>query len=512
MYISILYDGTITRGAVYGDLPFHLNIITSYVYGCNQRRSSLFDNLSPFFSNEPLAYPILPDFISSVMLGCFDTPLQYSVLIPSLPFAYALFSVLSRIVFLFSGKSFAVVAAPWLFLFLGGLGFTVGLEPEVASDFNADLVHIWGRDRYGYWFHPILHVLLPQRLSLFSMPICWSYILLMIIAKGNWRVYLFCGLIIGILPQVQGHSLITLLEWTYAHALINFPWRSLKEMRAQILLYLVLGVPALTIAIPQLLPFIGRVSQDRFVTFVPVWADDRLDFFTLWWRGLGVFWVMSLFHGPAVLNWTQLKLYIPSLFVFAVSNFIHYQPWNLDNTKVFYNGWIPLAVAVVAHFLATLHSSKRILATLAVFVLLGACGASSALGLWKAVLFGGSVFDGDDVHELAEWAIENSDPKSVWITDSHHNHPIPMLAGRQILFGYRGWLPSHHLNEAGRARAVENLGRNPDATDEIDALGAEFICFCLYHSDELKFRFLPTVRKWRREYHTDRWEIWRRVK
>jgi hypothetical protein len=334
----------------------------------------------------------------------------------------------------------------------------------------------------------------------------------MISAKGNWRVYLLSGLIVGFLPQVQGHSLITLLEWTFAHAVVSFPWSSLKEMRDQILLYAVLGIPALTIAIPQLLPFIGRVSKDRFVTFIPIWADDHLDFFTLWWRGLGVFWAMSLFHGIAVLNWSQLKLYIPSLFLFFVSNLIHYQPWNLDNTKVFYNGWIPLAVAVVAHFLATLHSSRSVLAGLAVLVLVVACGASSAMGLWKAILFGGSIFDGPDVHEVAKWAIANSDPKSVWITDSHHNHPIPMLAGRQVFFGYRGWLPSHHLDESGRARAVERLGRNPDATDEVDALGADFICFCLYYSDELRFRFLENVRKWHLEYVTDRWEIWKRVR
>jgi hypothetical protein len=113
------------------------------------------------------------------------------------------------------------------------------------------------------------------------MPICWSYILLMLAARSNWRIFLLCGFIVGILPQVQGHSLITLLEWTFAHAVVMFPWKSCKEMKNMVLHYFVLGIPALVLAVPQLLPFVARVSKEKFVTFVPIWADDQLNFFII---------------------------------------------------------------------------------------------------------------------------------------------------------------------------------------------------------------------------------------
>jgi hypothetical protein len=283
-------------------------------------------------------------------------------------------------------------------------------------------------------------------------------------------------------------------------------------MKTRVLHYFVLGIPALVLAVPQLVPFVGRVSKEKFVTFVPIWADDHLNFFTLWWPGLGVFWAMSLFHCFTVMSYTQIKLYIPSLFVFTVSNFIHYQPWNLDNTKVFYNGWVPLAVAAVANFLAVLVGGKNAIAALNVVTQTSSCGASSAIGLWKAMVVVAGVWDDPDPYAIATWAIEHSEPKSVWVTDSHHNHPIPTLAGRQILFGYRGWLPSHHLDEGSRVQAVEELQANSDSTDLIDQFGVDFICFCRYYPRELPFRFGPTAKKWKLEHHTPLWEVWRRLK
>jgi hypothetical protein len=508
IFISMLYDNAIVRGAVYGDLPFHLNLITSFVYGCNKNRPTLFGNLSPFFANEPLAYPIIPDFISALMVGCFDTSLRWSLVIPSFPFVYSLFAVLARIVALFSKNLIAVLIAPWLFLFVGGLGFTTTFNFSVLRDLNADMVHSWGNQRYEYWFHPILHVLLPQRLSLFSMPICWSYIFLMLKKGRHWRKFLLCGLIVALLPQVQGHSLITLVEWTFAFALLNFPWQ-IRKWKKEIRNYVILGIPAIGLGVPQLLPFIGRVAKTKFVTFVPIWADDKITFWGLWWRGLGVFWAVSLCHCWTTMDLRQARIYLPSLFVFGLSNFIHYQPWNLDNTKVFYNGWVPLAVAAVCNFLSRMRKNRfEVIVAVIIFF---ACTLSSALGLLKALGNGAPLFETSDAVPIAKWAMKHSPPKSVWVTDSHHNHPIPMLAGRQILVGYRGWLPSHHLDEKERVWAMEALGKNQDDTRKIDSFSADFLCFDLANSDELNFRFNARSAKWKLAYRNQRYEVWNRT-
>jgi hypothetical protein len=508
-YISILYHGDLVRGAVWADLPFHLNLISSFVYGCNSQRTSLFDNLSPFYANERLAYPVLPDFSASLMIGCFETPLQWAILIPSLPFIYSIFICLSRIAAIFSHKSVSVYLVPWLFLCLGGMGWSHIFNQELFNDMNVDMIHNWGNERTEYWFHPLFHYLFPQRLSLFALPICWSYILLQMVANKNWRIYLFCGLLIGLLPQVQGHGLIALLEWTFAHAIINFPWNRKKEISKYVLRYLLLGIPAIGLSVPQLSPFFNRISN-HFSTFQSLWSDDHKSFLGLWWNGLGVFWVLSLFHCFTTMTFTQFKMYCPALFVFFLSNIIHYQPWNLDNTKVFYNAWIPLALAAVCHFFAVLIEGKLKIGVILTVLLFVISGLSSVYAISKAVWFPNPVWDAENPSDIANWAIANTPLKSVWLTDTHHNHPIPTLAGRQVILGYRGWVGSHNLDEIERLNAILEIAENPEVTDLIDGLQVEYLCICLFNSNEISFRLNGNSTKWKLEYFSEDYEIWKR--
>jgi hypothetical protein len=49
-------------GTTWADLPFHLNIMSSFLYGANADASVFRPLASVFFSNSTLAYPYLPDF------------------------------------------------------------------------------------------------------------------------------------------------------------------------------------------------------------------------------------------------------------------------------------------------------------------------------------------------------------------------------------------------------------------------------------------------------------------
>ena len=51
-----------TRGTTWADLPFHLNIISSFLYGANVDATVFRPLASVFYSNTSLAYPFLPDF------------------------------------------------------------------------------------------------------------------------------------------------------------------------------------------------------------------------------------------------------------------------------------------------------------------------------------------------------------------------------------------------------------------------------------------------------------------
>ncbi|OHT01619.1 hypothetical protein TRFO_07535 [Tritrichomonas foetus] len=547
MFMSFLFDGKITRGAVYGDLPFHLNIISSFVYGCNSQRTSLFDTVSPFFANEKLAYPLMPDFFSSILIGCFNSSLQTSILLPSLPIAFSVFATFGKIIFLVSGYRFSSVVAPWIFIFMGGLGFTQLFNKEIYNEYNVDFVHNWGKNRYEYWFQTLIHFLLPQRLSLFSIPLCYGFIALLLSVKFdaysydnnsfeqkekmtfriNIKIFFFCGLIVASLAQVQAHSLIALAEWTFAYAIINFPykslfplkklihfrnWNSLRKLKEQIICYLILAVVAFGLGIPQLIPYVGRAKNKHFITFTPIWKDNKKNFFSLWWSGLGVFFGLSIFVAPLTLNKRRFKNYLPSLFVFFVSNLIKYQPWNLDNTKVFNAAWTPLATAVIAHFLTYLYMKPYSLAqSLTLFYIIVLC-LSGMLGVSGAMLVSAPLWDErEDPTILAKWVCSNTEPKSVWATDSFHNHPIMTIAGRQTIVGYRGWLSSHHLNENERIMAMNILNFDSERTEAIDKYHVTYLCYSKGDRREMTHEPKPNSRKWKKVFETQLFIVYKRI-
>jgi hypothetical protein len=203
-------------------------------------------------------------------------------------------------------------------------------------------------------------------------------------------------------------------------------------------------------------------------------------------------------------------MYFPSLVVFALSNVIHYQPWNLDNTKVFYNAWVPVAVAAVSHFLAVLREGKHRIGAFLVAALFALSCASSAFALWQAVRLPALVWDEPEPYVIADWAIANTAPRSVWLTDTRHNHPIPTLAGRQVVLGYRGWIGSHNLDESERLRAIGALAKDPDATELIDEFDVEWLCLCSDDSQEVTFKVEESSVKWKLEYRSERCEVWKR--
>ena len=507
VFTSILYKGQIVRHSVYGDLPFHLNIISSFVYGCNKNRKSLFDVVSPFYSGVPLAYPLIVDFISSVMVACFDTGMQWALVIPSLPMVVSIFIVLNRIARTFSNDKVMQTLVPWLFLFIGGNGWSVAFNWKLFQDFRADLVHGWGNDKNYFWFHCIHHILLPQRLSLFAIPICWSYICLLLNNHSKRQIFFLCGIIVGILPQVQGHALIALFEFTLGYGLLHFPWRSYRKMVKEVKNYIILGVPALVLAVPQLSPFVARVTRNSFIKAQPIWTELKLNPLEFWWKGLGFFWVLSMCHCWLVMNGKQIRFYLSSMPLFLLSTLITYQPWYMDNTKVFYDGWVPLAVVVVGLFLSYLFHMRTSLSSFLGVAFLLCCTVSSVIGLIHCGRLISPLWNNEaEVLETAEWAKDNTEPNSVWLIEFTTHHPVPCLAGRQAFLTYSGWAVNHLLPWEERTLVVTEFSRNVNDTSPLDRYNIEYICF-EKGGDSLPFS-LEGSTAWTKLFSNNIYDIW----
>jgi lipoprotein signal peptidase len=259
-HLGMLYEGNIARGACDGYLPFHLNLISSFAYGCNSRRRWLFDLASPFLAREPLAYPVIPNFYSAVLLQCFGASFHACLVLLSIVAALAMLIVLARITHEFCGDAATCCLAGPPFLLSGGLGFVRFLDPAIRGEFYVDFIHFWGRGRYEYWLQTVIHILMPQRASLFSLPLTWAVVLMLGAAplSVDRRWFAAIGVIVARLPQVQPHSVVATSQYGAVLALLPWP----RGGVAVVANYAVLAAVAAIGGAWQLAPFLRRVAPE----------------------------------------------------------------------------------------------------------------------------------------------------------------------------------------------------------------------------------------------------------
>jgi hypothetical protein len=169
MYLSMLQGNRNTKGAGYGDLPFHLNIVSSFSNGCSNERSSLYDVHSLFFSGERLAYSMMTNFLTGSLIATGRATLRAALFFPSALVILSLLVGLYSLSFEFTQNHVSCMISCGLFINLGGMGFVRVFHPKHGY---GDWVHNWGNGQFEYWFHPLMHILVPQRAALWSMPLC----------------------------------------------------------------------------------------------------------------------------------------------------------------------------------------------------------------------------------------------------------------------------------------------------------------------------------------------------
>jgi hypothetical protein len=500
---SLFYENKYVRGDVYGDLPFQLYLISSMVSGCNRDRKSLYDMTSPFYANLSLAYPVMPNYISALMIRMFGSDIHTSLAFPSFFFAIAIFINLAAIVHKFThGRLVACLIAPWLWIFMGGRGFLQWFNPAIRR-LSPDYVHHWGGDEYNFWFQNTAHVMLPQRSSLFSLPMAFSVLLLSLhinFAKPNIRLFVAMGLVAALLPQVHPHSLLALFEYSIGLFLFNLRNFSKSYLVGFVVYAGLVGC----VGLPQLLPYFSRTvghSKGRFFEYMPLWHHRKRGPIGFWYDGLGPFIVLALFHGVIVCDRVQIMWYLPTAIVFIASNLILYQPWFMDNTKVFNAGWTPIAVSVVSNFLSKLHWIPSC-------ILIGFCCASGSIPVSR--MFRRQTiywYDEKSAWDLGQWAIDNTHPKSVWITGDMHAHPVLCLAGRQTFMGPYNYLSNHGVDPGSRFQIMDRLKANPDDVRWIEPFKVEYVCL----RDGFALKIPDVSREWKKVARFGSFTVWQRI-
>ena len=477
-----IYTGVLNN---YGDLPFHISVITRFAFGQN------FPPEDPTFSGVRFTYPFLTDFVSAMFVRC-GASLRNSLFIENWFIGVALVGVLHRFGLRLLRNRTGAILVPVLVILNGGLGWAMLFSDVNKSD--AGVFHVLMNIQHSYtilpdvaqgwrWGNAVTSLLVPQRGFLLGIPLAvivftewWDAMrdresVPPASASGSKRCLnppanadgtdralplrrmLAAGFIAGLLPLVHAHSFIATMGVGGVLALIN-----IKKWREWLAFFVVASI----IAIPQLLwsTHGSAVSTKAFIGWDFGWGHGDENVLWFWLKNTGFFIPLLI----AALLWKTgkyliprrlLLFYLPFTLCFIVPNMLKFAPWIWDNIKILFYWWIASA-PIVALLLARLWEGKvwnRVIAG-ALFVVLTLAGALDVSAL---VTRQGEYqeFDRDGV-AFAEMIKQQIPPRAMILHAPIHNTPI-FLTGRRSLMGYPGHIWTHGIDSGPREADIKRI-------------------------------------------------------
>src|ERR1051325_849392 len=488
----------------FGDLPFHMSVITSFAFGNN------FPPEDPTYAGVRFTYPFISDFVSAIFVRC-GADLRESMFIENLLLGIAFVGLIHRWALVMLRDKLAAIITPLIVLLNGGLGWTLlfskagtsegglfGVLMDLPPSFTVIPETTWR------WGNAISALLVPQRGFLMGLPLATIAFTQWWIANDKtkpavtretkkksraierqqtvWqedpnarfslstRRMIAAGVAAGLLPIVHAHSFVVVMAMAGCLALIQRRWRE----------WFAFFAVASAIAVPQLLwsTMHSAVSAKSFFAW-DVGSDHGNEnpiFF--WIRNTGVFipliFAAILSRGEGYLVPKRLLLfYLPFTLCFIVPNVLKMAPWIWDNIKVLYYWWLASS-PIVALLLATLWRQSRIRRVIAVllFVCVTLAGALDVAGIvMRSIKY--QVFDAAGLR-FAEFVKSTTAPRALIVHAPVHNTPV-FLTGRRSLMGYPGHIWTHGLQFVQRESEIRRiyLG-SPDAEQLLRTYGVEY--------------------------------------
>jgi hypothetical protein len=476
----------------FGDLPFHLSVITSFAYGNN------FPPEDPTYAGVRFTYPFISDFVSAIFVGC-GADLRESMFIENFILALAFVGLVHRWALVMLRDKLAAVITPLLVLLNGGMGWVLlfdkagqnegglfGVLRDLPPSFTVIPETTWR------WGNAISALLVPQRGFLMGLPLAVFAFTQWWIATDKRQVtdvtagkktragsskkslpaeqsstrfspasrrMIAAGVAAGLLPLVHAHSFVVVMMVAGCLALLQIRWRE----------WITFFVVASMIAIPQLLWSTSHSAVDAgsFFAWEVGWDHGQDNPIWFWFKNTGIFipliFAAVLMRGEKYLVGKRLLLfYLPFTLCFIIPNFVKLAPWIWDNIKVLYYWWLASA-PLVALLLARLWRQGPIRRTIAIvlFVCVTLAGILDVAGITlRSVQY--QVFDTAGIR-FAELVKERTPPRALIVHAPVHNTPI-FLTGRRSLMGYPGHIWTHGLQFVQREAEIKRiyLG-SPDA-------------------------------------------------
>lgn len=168
-----IYTGVLNN---FGDLPFHLSVVTSFVYGGN------FPPEDPTYLGARFTYPFIVDFVVAALVRA-GASIRQALLMENFVLGLAFVGLLHRWALEFLRDRLAALLTPLLVLMSGGIGWLLLLRdvrqgeegilrvlwhPTHAYTVLPEPLEWWGAFRWG---NAVTSLLLPQRSFLLGLPL-----------------------------------------------------------------------------------------------------------------------------------------------------------------------------------------------------------------------------------------------------------------------------------------------------------------------------------------------------
>ena len=507
-----IYTGVLNN---YGDLPFHLSVITRFAYGQN------FPPEDPTFAGARFTYPFLTDFVSAIFVRMGAT-LRQSLFIENWIIGVALVGVLHRFGLQLLRNRTAAILVPVLVILNGGFGWWMLFADVNKSD--AGVFQVLMHISHSYtilpdvaegwrWGNAVTSLLVTQRGFLLGIPLAVMVITqwwaatretetrregdaakkptkkdqkksakeassLRVAVSPRLRVsyrMLAAGCIAGLLPLVHAHSFIAIMGVAPILALIN-----IRKWREWLLFLTVASI----IAGPQMLwsTHGSAVSTRAFIGWEFGWGHGEESILWFWLKNTGVFIPLLI----AALLWKTdrylvsrklLFFYLPFTICFIVPNVVKLAPWIWDNIKILFYWWIASA-PIVALLLARLWegpTTHRLCAAVLLVMLTLAGGLDVFALLTRQGEY--QEFDRDGV-SFAEIVKQQTPPRATILHAPIHNTPI-FLTGRRSVMGYPGHIWTHGIDPGPREAEIKKIyAGTPEAPALLTKYGVDYVVVC----------------------------------
>jgi hypothetical protein len=508
-----IYTGVLNN---YGDLPFHLSVITSFAYGGN------FPPEDPTYMGVRFTYPFIVDFVAACFVRA-GASLRAAMLIENFVLGMSFVGLLHRWAFELVRDRIAALLTPLLVILSGGLGWLllfsdaqksaggllgVLMHPTHAYTIIPEPVQWWGLIRWG---NAVTSLLLPQRSFLLGLPLAiivftewWNalnkdeevkpqdvkgkskrannrnieasnsssrFLPFIFLLSPSERRMLAAGVLAGLLPLVHAHTFVVVMAMGGCLALLFWDWRA----------WAIFFVAATLIAVPQLWWSTqgSSVKAASFFGWQTGWDRGTENIVWFWFKNTGLFIPLTvaaiIWRGHEYLVPRRLLLFfLPFTLCFIIPNLVRLAPWIWDNVKVLFY-WYLLSAPLIALLLAHLWRYKGVGRASAV-VLFISLTLAGALDVWGVVSRTAEFreFDRDGIM-FAEMMKARTAPRSVILQAPIHNHPV-FLTGRRALMGYPGHIWTHGLDFVERERETRQIyAGTPGADNLLARYGIEYV-------------------------------------